>query len=124
MIEVNDSMPQVTARRIIQAAGEDKNTCIGILGLSFNPGSDDVRDAPSAKIIRELNEAGYRNIIAYDPVAMEEFQKFYQLDCRYAERCEALLEQAETVAITTAWAEFRDVTSRTDRPIVDCRYML
>lgn len=124
VIEVNDSMPQVTARRIIQAAGEDKNTCIGILGLSFNPGSDDVRDAPSAKIIRELNEAGYRNIIAYDPVAMEEFQKFYQLDCRYAERCEALLEQAETVAITTAWAEFRDVTSRTDRPIVDCRYML
>lgn len=124
VIEVNDSMPQVTARRIIQAAGEDKNTCIGILGLSFNPGSDDVRDTPSAKIIRELNEAGYRNIIAYDPVAMEEFQKFYQLDCRYAERCEALLEQAETVAITTAWAEFRDVTSRTDRPIVDCRYML
>lgn len=124
VIEVNDSMPQATAQRIIRAAGEGKNTCIGILGLSFNPGSDDVRDTPSAKIIRELNEAGYRNIIAYDPVAMEEFQKFYQLDCRYVEHCKALLEQAETVAITTAWPEFQDIKSRTDRPVVDCRYML
>ncbi len=123
-IRLNDEMPEVTARRIIRAAGEDKGICIGILGLSFNPGSDDVRDTPSAKIIRALNEAGYRNILAYDPVAMEEFQTHYQLDCRCAGTYDELLEQAGTVAITTAWPMFKDVTTRTNSPVVDCRFML
>lgn len=124
VIRLNEEMPGVTAKRIIQAAGEDKKTCIGILGLSFNPGSDDVRDAPSAKIIRALNEAGYRNIVAYDPVAMGEFERHYPLDCRYAESYESLLDQAETVAIATAWPVFADAGERTSKPIVDCRYML
>ena len=123
-IHLNDEMPEVTARRIIRAAGEDKTVCIGILGLSFNPGSDDVRDTPSAKIIRALNEAGYRNIAAYDPVAMDEFQVRYQLDCRCVDTYDQLLEQAGTVAITTAWPMFQDVKSRTNSPVVDCRYML
>ena len=117
-------MRAVTAERIIRAAGEDRERCIGILGLSFNPGSDDVRDTPSAKIIRALNEAGYRNIIAYDPAAMEPFARSYRLDCRCVETYEALLEQADTVAITTAWPMFADVLERTDKPVVDCRYML
>ena len=123
-IHINDEMPEVTAQRVIQAAGEDKGTCIGILGLSFNPGSDDVRDTPSAKIIQALNRAGYQNILAYDPVAMEEFQTRYQLDCRYADTYDELLGQAGTVAITTAWPMFKDVKSRTNSPVVDCRYML
>ena len=124
VIDLNDKMPEVSAKRIIQAAGEDKTACIGILGLSFNPGSDDVRDTPSAKIIRVLNEHGYRNIVAYDPVATEEFKKHYSLACRYADTYEALLEQAGTVAITTAWHQFEDAKTRTNAPVVDCRYML
>lgn len=123
-IRLNNAMPEVTARRIIHRAGKNKEVCIGILGLSFNPGSDDVRDTPSAKIIRALNEAGYQNIVAYDPVAMGEFRKHYQLNCRCADSYEELLEQAETVAITTAWPIFQDVRSRTNKPVVDCRYML
>lgn len=124
IIRVNDEMPEVTARRIIRAAGENKNICIGILGLSFNPGSDDVRDTPSAKIIRALNKSGYLNILAYDPVATEEFRTHYDLQCRYVDTYKELLEQAETVAITTAWPQFADVNTRTDVPVVDCRYML
>ncbi len=123
-IRLNDEMPEVTARRIIRAAGEDRTVCIGILGLSFNPGSDDVRDTPSAKIIRALNEAGYHNIAAYDPAAMEEFQAHYQLDCRCVNTYDELLEQAGMVAIATAWPMFRDVKTRTSKPVVDCRYML
>lgn len=124
VIRLNDKMPRVAAERIIRAAGENRDSCIGILGLSFNPGSDDVRDTPSAKIIQVLNEAGYRNIIAYDPAAMEEFQRFYQLDCHCVDSCEDVLRQAETVAIATAWPAFQNVKLQTDKPIVDCRYML
>ena len=124
IIGLNNGMPEVTAQRIIRVAGEDKGVCIGILGLSFNPGSDDVRDTPSAKIIRVLNEKGYENIVAYDPVAMEEFQGHYSLRCHYANAYEQLLEQADTVAITTAWPMFADVKEKTNKPVVDCRYML
>lgn len=124
VISTNDAMPEVTARRIIRTAGADKNVCIGILGLSFNIGSSDTRDAPSAKIIRALNDAGYTNIVAYDPVAMDEFQQYYKLDYRCAKSYEDALEEAAVVAITTAWPMFRDVREKTTKLVVDCRYML
>ncbi len=125
VIETNDHMPEITAKRIIKAAGEDKSVCIGILGLSFNAGSDDVRDTPSAKIIRELNKAGYENILAYDPVAMDEFRKYYgDLKMRFAESYGSELKEADVFAITTAWQDFKGLRKDTDKAIVDCRYML
>lgn len=124
VIATNDAMPGVAARRIIAAAGEDRSVCVGILGLSFNAGSGDTRDAPSAKIIRALNEAGYANIVAYDPAAMEEFRRYYKLECRCAASYEDVLEEAGILAIATAWPMFRDVRERTAKPVVDCRYML
>ena len=123
-IDRNDRMPEAAAARIIRAAGEDQSTCIGLLGLSFNVGSDDVRDTPSAKIIQALNKAEYRNIVAYDPVAMGEFEKLYHLDYRCVDTNEALLEQAEVLAIATAWPMFANIREKTDKPVVDCRYML
>ncbi len=125
VIETNDHMPEITAKRIIKAAGEDKSVCIGILGLSFNAGSDDVRDTPSAKIIRELNKAGYENILAYDPVAMDEFRNYYgDLKMRFAESYGSELKEADVFAITTAWQDFKGLRKDTDKAIVDCRYML
>jgi len=123
-ILLNDRMPEETAERIIRTAGTDKTVCIGILGLSFNAGSDDVRDTPSAKIIEALNRAGYRNIIAYDPAAMAEFQKHYHLDCRCTDTYDHLIEQADVLTITTAWPMFADIRERTAKPVVDCRCML
>ena len=124
VISTNNAMPEITAQRIIKAAGVNRNVCIGILGLSFNAGSDDTRDAPSAKIIQALNDAGYTNIVAYDPVAMDEFQRYYKLSYRCVATYEAVLEDAAVVAITTAWSMFRDVREKTTKPVVDCRYML
>lgn len=123
VIETNNAMPEAAAERIIRAANGDSGVCIGILGLSFNPGSDDVRDTPSAKIIRELNRKGYRNILAYDPAAARAFQKQYDLACRCTS-FEKILEEADLFAITTAWPEFQELRERTEKTIVDCRYML
>ena len=110
--------------KIARAIGDDRSQVIGILGLSFKPGSDDVRDTPSAKIIRALLDAGYEHIIAYDPVAIDEFAHRYDLSVKYVRSYEALLQQADSLVITTAWPEFADVRQRTDKPVVDCRYML
>ena len=124
VIKVNDSMPKVVAKRIIQAADGDVNKKIGILGLSFNPGSDDVRDTPSAKIIKELNMAGFKIIICYDPVAIDGFRNSYKLECSFEETKEIVLAKADILAITTAWPEFATIKKETDKPIIDCRYML
>ncbi len=124
VIATNDQMPYFMAQRVIHAIGEDKNTRIGILGLSFKPGSDDVRDTPSAKIIRELIQAGYTHICGYDPVANKEFARRYDFDIDYKDSYEEILKDAQVFVITTAWQEFKDIHTRTDKTVVDCRYML
>ena len=110
--------------KIIRAIGADKQQRIGILGLSFKPGSDDVRDTPSAKIIQALLDAGYSNICGYDPVAIDEFRSHYPLPIDYVADYDGILRESQALVITTAWPEFSDVRSRTDKPVIDCRYML
>lgn len=125
VIATNDNMPSFIADRIDKALGGNKNQHIGILGLSFKPGSDDVRDTPSAKIIRELTKRGYNNIIGYDPVANAEFKRRYEdIDIDFATDYASILSSADAFVITTAWPEFKDVHTRTQKPVVDCRYML
>ena len=124
VISTNDNMPAFMAEKIIRAADGNADKTIGILGLSFKPGSDDVRDTPSAKIIAQLMAKGYRHIVGYDPVASEEFSRHYDYDITYAPTCADVVRQADVLAITTAWPEFKGIGQNEDKPIVDCRYML
>lgn len=124
VIDTNDHMPAFIAQKVIRAIGGDTGQRIGILGLSFKPGSDDVRDTPSAKVIQALLDAGYRNICGYDPVAIEEFRAHYALPIDYVESYDDIICQSQALVITTAWPEFGDVRERTAKPVVDCRYML
>lgn len=121
VITVNDARPGYMAARVEENVG--KNSCIGVLGLSFKPESDDVRDTPAAKVISRLLADGYTNIVAYDPLAMDEFEKHYQLKIAYAASSAEVLEQADEIVVLTAWKEFVDVPKRTDKTIIDCRYM-
>ena len=120
VIAVNDERAAVMAEKIMK--GLDKNANIGILGLSFKPGSDDVRDTPAAKVILEILGNGYTKVYAYDPVAIEEFKKHYsELEITYCRTAKEVLELCDVCAILTAWDEFKDLPG--DR-IVDCRYCL
>lgn len=124
VINTNNNMPKVIAYRIIKASGKDKNVKIGVLGLSFKPNSDDTRDSPSAKIIRELNSLGYKNILCYDPVAMTEFEKHYKFEYKCVQSYQECVDAADILVIATAWDEFKTLPRITDKTIVDCRYML
>jgi UDPglucose 6-dehydrogenase len=123
VITTNEKMPRFMTDRIEKKAA-DKNTAIGILGLSFKPGSDDTRDTPAAKVIKLLIEDGYTDIVAYDPMAEEEFRKYYGYTINYAHTMQDAIENADIIVILTAWDEFRKVSEITGKTIVDCRYML
>ena len=123
VIATNDRRAETMAKKIVGALGEKGK--IGILGLSFKPDSDDVRDTPAARIIRQLNEMGYDDILAYDPVAEEEFARAYpELQLTMRGNRMDVYEKADVVAIVIAWEEFRDVKEKVSVPVVDCRYML
>ena len=125
VIKTNDDMPAHIAQKVAQCVGTDKQRVIAILGLSFKPGSDDVRDSPAAKIIRQLLLLGYTHILAFDPVANEEFKRYYgDLPIHYVDSYETIVNNADVFAITTAWPLFASIRQQTEKPVVDCRYML
>jgi UDPglucose 6-dehydrogenase len=116
VITLNKNMPTLIAKKIARTAKIHER--IGILGLSFKPNSDDVRDTPSAKIIKELIHLGYTNIVAHDPIAIEEFKKHYHFDIEYSENKDQM--NADVLVITTAWDEYKMTEGR----VVDCRYCM
>lgn len=124
VIKTNDRIPEVATNRVLNALSNNKNAKIGILGLSFNVGSDDVRDTPSAKIIKNLMDQGYSNICAYDPVAINEFKKLYNFSIKYENNLNTIISNSDILVITTAWQEFKNLKEVTNKQIVDLRYML
>ena len=80
---------------------------IGVLGLSFKPNTDDIRNAPALKIIGKLKADGVK-IKAYDPQAMENFKKV-MLDIEYCQNPYEAANSAEALLICTEWDEFRNI---------------
>jgi UDPglucose 6-dehydrogenase len=105
--------------------GAVRNKLVGLLGLSFKPESDDVRDSPAAKIIRLLLEAGYR-ILAYDPVANERFAATYKFEgVTYCATKDEVCANSDCIAVATAWEEFKDLPAAfLGKTWIDCRYFL
>lgn len=122
VIETNNNMAKSIVKKIVK--GLDKNASIGILGLSFKPESDDVRDTPAAKIIKELINQGYNNIKAFDPVAIEEFKLRYpDIDIEYCVNIGDVYNNSDVIAVVTAWKDFNVLKECRDKKILDCRYM-
>ncbi len=105
------------------AASTPKDAVIGILGLSFKPGSDDVRDAPSAAAIRGLIKKGYSNIHVFDPMANAEFARAYpDLKIIYEKNLADLLAKSTRLVLLTAWPEFKNLPTEAKAKLLDFRY--
>lgn len=106
VIEVNKNRQADMARRVIKAFdGDVKGKTIGILGISFKPNTDDVRDAPSLVVVPLLQEAGAK-IKAYDPAAQEQAEKHLN-DVDWQSNAYDVAENADALVILTEWNEFR-----------------
>jgi UDPglucose 6-dehydrogenase len=104
VVEVNDQRKLAMAKKIETAFGGVKGKTIAVLGLTFKPNTDDMRDAPSLVIVPELQKAG-ATIRAYDPEGAKEAAKHLNVE-QYQNAYDAI-EGADGVVILTEWNEFR-----------------
>jgi UDPglucose 6-dehydrogenase len=104
---VNNRQKEVLFRKIAaHFKGDLKNRIFGIWGLSFKPNTDDIREAPSLKIIEQLLSAGAL-VRAYDPVAMAETKKLLGERIGYGSDPYDVMMDASGLILATEWSEFR-----------------
>ncbi len=105
VIEANERQRQAMIPKIEALVGDLSGKRIGVLGLSFKPETDDMREAPSIDIIRALIKKG-ATIKAFDPVAMDE-AKHSLPDIEYAVDEYDAITGADALVIVTEWNQFR-----------------
>jgi len=105
-VRVNDARKKAMARKVIKAVnGEDlSGKTIGVLGLTFKPNTDDMRDAPSLDIVPALQAAGAR-VQAFDPEGHEATHMLQDVDFKTDPY--AVAEGADALVIITEWDQFR-----------------
>jgi UDPglucose 6-dehydrogenase len=99
-------------RRLVQKIRESLGGAlagytVGILGLSFKPNTDDMRDAPSLTVIHQLQNEG-ATVVAYDPVAMRNAERFLP-NVRLVDTPYDVAQGADALAILTEWNEFKQL---------------
>jgi UDPglucose 6-dehydrogenase len=105
-VQVNDARKKAMADRVAQALPAGlKGKTVALLGLTFKPNTDDMRDAPSLDVAPALLAAGAR-VRAYDPEGMEEAAKLLD-GVDFVSGAYAAVEGADVVVILTEWDQFR-----------------
>ena len=103
---VNDQRKRAMARKVATALGGNlRGRTIGVLGLTFKPNTDDMRDAPSIPLIAALQDLGAK-VRAYDPVGMEQARAVLR-DVTYCEEPYKTAQGADALVIVTEWEQFR-----------------
>lgn len=105
-IEVNQNQKYKLFRAAKQRFGSLKGLKVAVLGLTFKPGTDDLREAPSIPNVRRLLDEG-AEIVAYDPVGIENFKKIYPTEITYVNSAEETLKGADVAFIFTEWDEIK-----------------
>jgi UDPglucose 6-dehydrogenase len=128
---VNDRQKQVLGRKVVQRFGDDlTGMTFAVWGLAFKPNTDDMREAPSRVLLKELIERG-ASVAVHDPVAMEEAQRVLALDLTEAQLARVAfrktpmeaLDGAEALVIVTEWKAFRSpdfeqIKARLKHPVI------
>jgi len=105
-VQVNDARKRAMGRKVIKAMGGDvRGKTVAILGLTFKPNTDDMRDAPSLSVIGALQDAG-AIVKAYDPEGFEQARPLLN-DVEFAESAYDAADGADALVIVTEWDAFR-----------------
>ena len=128
IIQVNAKQPYQVEKLIEESYGSLKRKNILILGLAFKPGTDDIRESASLKIIESLYKLE-TNITVHDPIALDNYEKYLGGDLPNIKKTKdwkASLEQNEIIIIATNWSEYKEIPNlkSTAKLIFDCRRLL
>ncbi len=124
--EVNNEQKRFLVEKVKNKFGNElSNLTFAIWGLSFKPGTDDMREAPSITVIKELTNSGAK-IKAYDPKAIEQAKNIYLKEIENIEYYDSkydALDDSQALLLVTEWKEFRspdfnEVKKRLDNPII------
>ena len=113
VIEVNERQKLRPVEKLLKHIPELRGRKVAVWGLAFKPETDDMREAPSIPIIRELLKRG-AEVVAYDPVATGNAKRVFERELstgklRFASDKYEALEGADALILVTEWEEFRDV---------------
>jgi len=105
-VEANKRQREIAAKKIINALdGEVKGKVVGILGLSFKPNTDDIRESPALYIAKRLIEEGAK-VKAFDPVAMDNARLILP-QISYEKNAYGVAEKADAIVLAVEWNQFR-----------------
>ncbi len=107
VIEINRDMRRRVVQRVRQLVGPLEGATIGVLGLSFKPNTDDMREAPATEIIGLLQNEGAQ-IRAYDPVARKNAERMLR-DVTLCDSAYEVAEGCDALVIVTEWNEFKQL---------------
>jgi UDPglucose 6-dehydrogenase len=106
IMAVNDQRKRAMGRKVAAALGGNlRRRTVAVLGLTFKPNTDDMREAPSIALITALQDMGAK-VRAYDPAGMEQAKPLLP-DIAFAESAYACAQGADALVIVTEWEQFR-----------------
>lgn len=108
-IEVNENQKYKLFRKAKKRFGSLRGKKVAVLGLTFKPGTDDLREAPSIPNIRRLLDEG-AEVVAYDPVGVKNYKKIYPTEITYVETPYEAIIDADMTFIFTEWNEIKEVS--------------
>ncbi len=107
VIEVNERQHERMVEKIENSVGDLKGKRLGVLGLTFKPNTDDIRESPAIKILTALINKG-ASIVAFDPAGMEASKQILN-DVDYVQDMYEVAKDADALILITEWNEFRNL---------------
>ncbi|QLC23669.1 UDP-glucose/GDP-mannose dehydrogenase family protein [Parasphingopyxis algicola] len=106
VVKVNDARKRAMGRKVVKAMnGDIRGKTVALLGLTFKPNTDDMRDSPAISIVQALQDDG-ASIRAYDPEGMDQARAVME-DVEFCNDPYAAATAADVLVIVTEWDEFR-----------------
>lgn len=118
VIKVNNEQPILLVEKAERRLGGLKDKVISLLGLSFKPNTDDMREAPSIVIAEALAERGAK-MKAFDPIAAENAKRVLAEGVQYAETIEEAVKRSDAVMILTDWEDIKAFPLASYRELMD-----
>ena len=121
VIRINEERTDYIANYICDNTSDDEE--IFVLGLTFKPETDDIRESASVKIINLLLEKNRKNIVVYDPIANQKAKDVFGNAVKTTNDPQGQLKNSGAVVLLTGWKEFLSYDYKNVK-LIDCRYLI